>query len=141
MLLCQCLLRAQWGIKYAYRRASAERRLQAGTSLDRRAEELLFGFMPLPPWLCIHELRLAALAEGVDLGAELVFHGGAAEAEAMFPRHVMRWLPDAVCWAGASDDHATWRAGVARVDAVRGEFAVGSRPRRWSSARSCSTAR
>ena len=70
------------------------------------------------------QLRLTALAEGVDLGAELVFHGGAAEAEAMFLRHVIRWLPHAVCWAGASDDHATWRAGVARVDAVRGEFAV-----------------
>jgi hypothetical protein len=102
VLIFQFLLRSQWAMKYAYRRQAAERRLQSGTSIDRRAEELLFGFIPLAPWLIILELRLAALTEGVDLGAELVFHGGAAEAEAMFPAHVMRWLPDAVCAAGGA---------------------------------------
>ena len=126
-MLFQLILRTQWAIKYAYRRRSAERRLMNGTSLDRRAEELLFGFMPLPPWLCILELRLAALAEGIDLGQTMVFQGGTAEAEAMFPRHVMRWLPDAICGEEASvanDDHTLWTVGVPQVDEARGEFTV-----------------
>ena len=128
--LLQFMLRAQWAMKYAYRRKAAEQRLQNGTSLDRRAEELLFGFIPLAPWLSIVELRLAALAERMDLSQELVFRGGAADAEAMFPPHAMRWLPDAVCrpggpdQAGANSDHTGWAAGRPKVDAERGEFSV-----------------
>eukprot|EP01046_Picozoa_sp_COSAG06_P033292 COSAG06_NODE_3390_length_5413_cov_5.050997_6_plen_463_part_00 len=129
--LLQFMLRAQWAMKYAYRRKAAEQRLQNGTSLDRRAEELLFGFIPLAPWLSIVELRLAALAERMDLSQELVFRGGAADAEAMFPPHAMRWLPDAVCRPGGPDqagagssDHTGWAAGRPKVDAERGEFSV-----------------
>lgn len=124
VLIFQFLLRSQWAMKYAYRRTAAEQRLQGGTSLDRRAEELLFGFGPLAPWLCIVELRLAALAEGVDLDTELVFQGGAAEAEAMFPKHVMRWLPDALCKVAPSSEHTDWVAGLPKVHAERGEFSV-----------------
>ena len=124
VLLFQVLLRSQWAIKYAYRRDAAERRLRAGTSLDRRAEELLFGFMPLAPWLCIVELRLAALIEGLDLDEQLEFHGGAAEAAEMFPQHVMRWLPDAVCRAGASEGWRDWDVGTPKLDEQRGVFSM-----------------
>ena len=41
VLLFQVLLRSQWAVKYTCRRRSTERWLQGGTSLDRRAEELL----------------------------------------------------------------------------------------------------
>lgn len=43
-------------------------------------------------WLCILELRLAALAEGINLGQEMACEGEAAEAEAKFSWHGMRSL-------------------------------------------------
>ena len=60
-------------VKHAYRPKSANKRMV--TSIDMRDEELIFGFMPMPPWLGVLEARLAAGRAATDLNAAITLKG------------------------------------------------------------------
>jgi hypothetical protein len=71
IVLGNCLLFFTVSLKIATRRKAALTRLT--TTLAKRDEELLNGWIPMPPWVAIFEMRLAAAMVHHDVSLKLLF--------------------------------------------------------------------
>jgi hypothetical protein len=88
-LVIQALHMYTIAVKHAYRRDAAQRRMLS--SLARRDEEFTNGWIPLPIWLAMFELRLAAVGTKCDLEQSMCMHGSVEEMCTFLGPQVMKY--------------------------------------------------